>query len=378
MTSKPKIYRKVIYLVLVIAFTGAFSTYVPRITQAATISELRSRSAELQKEIDAASAQAEQHAHAAATLQEAVNQLDSDIYRIQKSIELTDAKIAQLTEELKAAETELERQKALLAANMTALYKRAGASSVELLVASENFSEFMDQQEYLEKLKSGIQDSAEKVVKLKQQIESNKQEQENLRSEQVRQQQELAVTRSQQKILLDKTRGEEAKYKAIVSNLEAEQRKAEAALAAALSSGSFKTAPVGPVGRGDVIGVVGNTGLSTGRHLHLEVRTGSRAVNPSPYIKHQPVLPTVISQGYGNPSSMYYSGYHSGIDYLPGGGAVYSIDDGYLYRGCSNQMLGTSNNAYGYVAIVQHADGHVSVYAHMSGGPADCNYNTFY
>lgn len=376
--SKTRKTPKVIYLVLVLAFTSAFSAYIPRVTQAATISELRSRSAELQKEINAASAQADQHSHAAETLQEAVDQLDGDIYRIQKSIELTDAKIAQLTAELNAAEAELVRQKGLLAANMTALYKRAGASSVELLVASENFSEFMDQQEYLEKLKSGIQDSAEKVVKLKQQIEGNKQEQEKLKSEQERQKQDLAATRNQQKVLLDKTRGEEAKYKSILSNLEAEQRKAEAALAAALSSGSFKTAPVGPVGRGDVIGVVGNTGLSTGRHLHLEVRTGSRAVNPAPYIKHQPVLPTAISQGYGNPSSMYYSGYHSGIDYLPGGGAIYSIDDGYLYRGCSNQMLGTSNNAYGYVAIVQHGGGHVSVYAHMSGGPAACNYNTFY
>lgn len=38
------------------------------------------------------------------------------------------------------------------------------------------------------------------------------------------------------------------------------------------------------VHRGDVLGEVGNTGRSTGVHLHYEVRKGSRPVNPWPYI----------------------------------------------------------------------------------------------
>ncbi|MCF8061977.1 MAG: M23 family metallopeptidase [Deltaproteobacteria bacterium] len=38
------------------------------------------------------------------------------------------------------------------------------------------------------------------------------------------------------------------------------------------------------VKRGDVIGLVGNTGLSTSSHLHYSVVEGSRAVNPMQYI----------------------------------------------------------------------------------------------
>ncbi len=43
-------------------------------------------------------------------------------------------------------------------------------------------------------------------------------------------------------------------------------------------------ASVGSVATGDVVGSVGNTGFSSGAHLHLEVRHGG-VVNPSPYIK---------------------------------------------------------------------------------------------
>ncbi len=42
------------------------------------------------------------------------------------------------------------------------------------------------------------------------------------------------------------------------------------------------------VDAGDVIGAIGNTGRSTGPHLHFEVRINNRAVNPRPFLESAP------------------------------------------------------------------------------------------
>ncbi len=50
------------------------------------------------------------------------------------------------------------------------------------------------------------------------------------------------------------------------------------------------------VKRGDVIGLMGNTGLSTGHHLHYQVQKDNKSVNPKQYILNTHTSQTVVAK----------------------------------------------------------------------------------
>lgn len=197
----------------------------PASIEAESLQELRARTAQLENAIKANNAQADQLRAQGDSLKTAIAALDLEIQQATAQIELTAAKINQLSEELKIAEKELERQKQLLKANMRALYKRGDVSTVELLVGSDSFSQFIDEQEYLERLKLGIQESTNKVLALTQQIEGQKNEQEKLKKQQEAQRELVRKAKNKQAKLLAETQGRESSYRARSAKLQEEQSK---------------------------------------------------------------------------------------------------------------------------------------------------------
>lgn len=205
-------------------------------TIAATLEELRAQNGALQSQIADNNNKAKELSAQADTLQRELATINLHISTLQTEINLTKGKIEELQASLDKAQADLDRQKSMLKASVQALYKKGGASTVELLVGSDSFSEFINDQTYLERLKSGIQDSAEKVIALKQQIQSQQAEQKKLLSQQQAQQESLVATQAQQQSLLDQTKGQEAAYQQMVSNLRAQQLQVMADIAAKMAA----------------------------------------------------------------------------------------------------------------------------------------------
>lgn len=337
----------------------------------ANAESLSDKIANLQSQIDQSQAEADRLRGEADSLQNALNILNSEKNALQMQIDLSQAKYDQLTAQIEENQKKLEKQQRVLSSTVSDLSVESSTSPIELLAGSASIGDFVDRQEYRTSVQDQIQVAITAVKEIKAELANQRKEVETVLAEQKVQRDQLAAKEAEQSRLLAATRAQEANYSAHVEDLQKQKAEAEAALAASLNTRSYAVAPAGYVTTGSVVGAVGSTGMSTGPHLHLEVRTsGGSVTNPSPYIKTDPINmpPGFVSQSYGNADPMYARGWHPGTDYAAMTGApIYAIDSGMMYRGCSQEMLGTW--AYGYVAIIEHSNGTRSIYAHMSGGP---------
>lgn len=205
------------------AATLLLFSYITVPVQALSSSELRNQSSGLQGQIEANNAKAKALAAEASSLRRTIDNLDIQIDSQTKQIQIVELKIAELEDALQKANAELERQKTLLKASLRALYQKQGASTVELIVASDSFSDFINDQEYLSRLQNSIKDSADKVILLKQQIEAQKNEQEDLRKQRQAELDNLESTKSDRANLLTQTEGQETEYRNLVNDLTAQQ-----------------------------------------------------------------------------------------------------------------------------------------------------------
>ncbi len=368
------------YLIFTAMAVGVFamslfgSPLSARHVAAQSIGHLREASEQLQSDISNNQAAANEKDHHADTLEGAIGALDGQISDASQQISDTSNRIDQLTNDLAQKQAELDKAKKLLKINMEALYKRGDATTVELIVGSDSFSEFMDEQEYLERIKTGIQDSANQVIELKKQITAQRAEKQEQLAKQKAAKEALDGARAQRADLLVKTRGEEAHYREVVKDLEAQRAAvdneisniiAAAARAAAASSGG---AGGQAVASGQMIGRVGSTGYSTGPHVHFEMfNSAGQRVNPYGLMGGWPVN-GYVSQGYGCVADYYvYStkcsdghSFHPGIDIAASYGApVYATKPGVIiWKGW--------DGAYGNKVVVKHTDGTFSWYGHLS------------
>jgi septal ring factor EnvC (AmiA/AmiB activator) len=330
----------------------------------------------LQAEIDANNVKLKELAFKEKDLNAKIAQFALEIVQSNKEIESTEIKINELDISLSIAQVELKNQRALLKANIRALYKSGGASDVEVLVGSESFAQYVNEQAYLQKIKDGIQSSTVAVIKTKQDIELQRFTQKNLFKRQDAQRTILQERRNEQQALLDSTKGDQKKYIQLINDLQVKFDQADNSLAELFKNQKFVS--MGKVLAGEQVGLVGSSGLSTGPHIHFAVITDNKFIDPIASRDEQKLvngylwpLPNSkwenITQTFGctdfdlEPVAASCPGghTHNGLDIggWYGDPVIAAADGDIVFRGPSG--------AYGNVVIIAHGNNTFTYYPHL-------------
>lgn len=159
------------------------------------INALKKQSAALQNEANNYKAQANDYKTRVAAL-------NSQVELIQTQINLSQANYTKISREVDQAKTDLQTQKAILDENIRAIYKQGKLNSLEVIASSDNLSDFVNKQEYTQKVKDKVESSLAKITALKIQLEKQQTELAGLLKDQQAQRAQLESTRSEANQLL--------------------------------------------------------------------------------------------------------------------------------------------------------------------------------
>lgn len=309
--------------------------------------------------------------------------------------------IAELTDKIDTLENSLTKITSLFIDRIVATYKYGEISYLTLILSTNKFSDFVNRYKYIQAIQAHdrrllfqLQNSKVNFQEQKNLREEKKQELSVLKKQLEKEQATLVIQKKEKELFLETTRNSETKYRQELEAAKKESTEIQKAASILSSAGIAKK-----VNRGDTIGVMGNTGFSTGPHLHLSVYNlnetdldkfnfNSGYENPINFLVSRQLVfepnscddvgsrqtksvgggswewsmadPT-ISQCFGHTpwSWRYQSGIHNGIDMFDDGNPLIRAVEGgnaYTYRG--GQSAGNG-------VFIFHSGGKMTLYWHL-------------
>lgn len=337
------------------------------------------------------------------TLQNQITYFNSQIRLLELQIDETQGKIEGLQEQLKLVGEDIDKLQAKLSVldgtigelekvlntRIRASYEWGQLNPLTLFLNTEDFYQGVRFYIYLKALQNQDKNLMQQMrqtrgayLAQKAQLEELKKEKEELKvdlekQKQTLQQQErtLAQQKADKEYLLQLTKNEEANYQELLRKAQAEQRAIENAINEVLRKITGRVLEGTAVTAGEIVGIQGSTGFSTGEHLHFGFYPcGDWTCPTDPMGKLNdgsflwPIEGPKISQEFG-PSSFARTGVygydkngnpigHNGVDLvgLPNA-AIKTAHAGTVYY--------TVDGWGGQGAIVRDESGFITIYWHL-------------
>jgi len=278
-------------------------------------------------------------------LENQIKVLELSIQKTQNQINQTNLEIRSIEIKIQKTEQDIARKKQRIADILKTLYERKHKSIIEIFLVNEKFSEFLAQKEYLENLNfylaqgvKQLRDFTQNLKNEKQDKISKKKDLEGLKFQLAAQKSALKQQQNYKARILMKTKGEEAAFKKMLS--EVEQKKAQ------------------------LLKQLKELERQAEIQKNFLVFSQSKKIPPrGTKIFFWPEKNAILTQGYGMTSFARRGAYggapHNGIDMTSGAGSS-------ILAAQSGVVLAKGHNkGWGNWIAIKHPTGLVTLYAHM-------------
>ena len=199
--------------------------------QEAKRAELERQAQEYQQVVDQKQGEMKTLNNQIAIFDAQVGKLGIEINITEDDIFQTNLEILQLEYGIDETEDDILGQKDNLAKVIQGIAEFDQTSQLQIILESEDFSDFFNQIMYLENLQNGVQEKVDKLKFFKEKLsydkntkEEKRQKLESLKDRLNQQKASLASQRNSKKSLLNYTKGEEKKYQEMLANIAAQKK----------------------------------------------------------------------------------------------------------------------------------------------------------